>query len=140
MSPIIGSLILTLAIGPIPATAVPQERPSRIVSWNAYSIQFIDPPVFQLLPFPGTRTYQALVEQGGKTWKVVSVAPRLELAAVWVQIPVKAFRLTLRWLENGIPKGEPCGHNWYNTNAVAAASLYMLDGYRARLNGRNVRD
>lgn len=45
-----------------------------------------------------------------------------------------------RWLENGKPKGEPCGHNWYNTNAIASASLYMLDGYRSGLGHQRSKD
>jgi uncharacterized protein YyaL (SSP411 family) len=34
-----------------------------------------------------------------------------------------------RWLEKGKPRGENCGHNWYNTNAVASAALYELAAY-----------
>jgi hypothetical protein len=34
-----------------------------------------------------------------------------------------------RWLENGKPKGENSGHNWYNCNAIAAYALYRLDAY-----------
>jgi uncharacterized protein YyaL (SSP411 family) len=34
-----------------------------------------------------------------------------------------------RWLADGKVRGENCGHNWYNTNAIAAAALYWLDGY-----------
>ena len=45
-----------------------------------------------------------------------------------------------RWLENRSPKGKPCGHNWYNTNAIAAASLYMLDGYRSQTSREEPRD
>lgn len=94
-----GSLVLALAVGSMNAAAVPEEPASRIMSWNAYSIQFIDPPVFQLLALPGTRTYQAVVEQGGRTWTVDSKTPRLDLAGVWARIPVKAFALTMRWLD-----------------------------------------
>ncbi|MEN6312238.1 MAG: hypothetical protein ABFD80_11955, partial [Acidobacteriota bacterium] len=81
------------------AAAAPDEQPTRITSWNAWSVQFIDPPVFQLLPLAGTRTYRAIVEQGGRTWKVDSETPRLDLATVWPQIPVKTFALTLLWLD-----------------------------------------
>jgi hypothetical protein len=49
---------------------------SRIVSWNACSRQFIDPPVFQLLALPGMATYRACVESGGVRWTVVSRGPR----------------------------------------------------------------
>jgi hypothetical protein len=34
-----------------------------------------------------------------------------------------------RWLENGKPRGENSGHNWYNCNAIAAYALYRLDAY-----------
>ena len=34
-----------------------------------------------------------------------------------------------RWLENGKPKGENSGHNWYNCDAIAAYALYRLDAY-----------
>jgi hypothetical protein len=34
-----------------------------------------------------------------------------------------------RWMENGKPKGENSGHNWYNCNAIAAYALYRLDAY-----------
>jgi hypothetical protein len=76
------------------------DQPRRITSWNAYSIQFIDPPVFKLLPLPGTRIYQALIKQGEKIWKVESALPRLDLSGVWARIPVKTFTLTLRWLDD----------------------------------------
>jgi len=38
-----------------------------------------------------------------------------------------------RWLEDGEPRGENCGHNWYNTNAIAAAALYWLTDYEREL-------
>jgi hypothetical protein len=38
-----------------------------------------------------------------------------------------------RWLENGEPRGESCGHNWYNTNAIASAALYGLIEYEQEL-------
>jgi hypothetical protein len=34
-----------------------------------------------------------------------------------------------RWLENGKPKGENSGHNWYNCNAIASYALYRLSAY-----------
>jgi hypothetical protein len=44
-----------------------------------------------------------------------------------------------RWLENGKPTGKDCGHNWYNTNAIATTSLYMLDGYLAQMKHENIK-
>jgi hypothetical protein len=70
---------------------------TRIVSWNAYSVQFIDPPAFQLLPLAGTKTYRAIVEQGGQSWTVESAAPRLDLASIWGRVAVKKFNLRLEW-------------------------------------------
>jgi hypothetical protein len=59
----------------------------------------IDPPVFQLLPLPQTKTYQALVEQGGKLWKIESREPRLDLVSIWSQVLLKKFKLTLKWFD-----------------------------------------
>jgi hypothetical protein len=75
------------------------EDESRIESWNAVSLQFIDPPVFQLLPLSKTTVYQALVQQDGKTWKIESPLPRLDLASIWNQLAVKKFNLTLKWFD-----------------------------------------
>jgi hypothetical protein len=74
---------------------------SRIVSWNAWSRQFIDPPVFQFLALPGAVTYRATLESGGARWTVESLKPRLDLATVWSRVPVKKFKLTLSWLDGG---------------------------------------
>lgn len=38
-----------------------------------------------------------------------------------------------RWLDHGTVRGENCGHNWYNTNAIAAAALYWLSDYEREL-------
>jgi hypothetical protein len=38
------------------------------------------------------------------------------------------------------PPSAPWGHNEYNTNAIAAASLYMLDGYRAGMDRGKSKD
>lgn len=94
-----GSLALASALSLVAAAAISDEPQSRIISWNAYSIQFIDPPVFRLLPLPGAWTFQAIVEQGGRTWKVEATAPRLDFSSIWTQIPVKAFHLTFRWVD-----------------------------------------
>jgi hypothetical protein len=104
MAWLVRCLLLALVSGPFAAPAPPEETPSRIMSWNAYSIQFIDPPVFRLLPLPGARTFQAVIEQGGNAWRVESKTPRLDLAAIWPEIAVKKFHLTLRWLDD---KGAP---------------------------------
>lgn len=75
------------------------SEPSRITSWNVYSHQFIDPPVFRLLPLPGTSVYQALIEQDGKTSTVEATVPRLDLSGVWSRVSVKTFTLTFRWMD-----------------------------------------
>ncbi|MCC6127308.1 MAG: hypothetical protein IT426_20285 [Pirellulales bacterium] len=72
---------------------------SRIVSWNMQSRQFIDAPAFQLLSIPKTGTYRVTVEQGGKSWKVESSHPWIDLASIWEHVPVKKFKITFQWLD-----------------------------------------
>ncbi len=92
-------ILVVIVLVPPAASPAPEGMPSRVVSWNAYSIQFIDPPVFQLLALPGTRTCEAVIEQGGRIWKVASATPRLDLASVWPGMAAKKFDLTLRWID-----------------------------------------
>ena len=87
--------------GPASA-AVPQHR---IVSWNAYSVQFIDPPELTLLAIPRTVVYRAVVEQGGKSWQVDSARPQVSLASVWGQMQTRKFILTLDY---------GCVSHWYS--------------------------
>jgi hypothetical protein len=79
-----------------------QSKPttSKIISWNAYSRQFIDPPVFKLLAIPGATVYSARVWQAGHSWHVESAKPMLDLAAIWRKIDVKGFELEICWLDN----------------------------------------
>jgi hypothetical protein len=93
--------IIFLACAVVAGLVVPGARgdDSRIVSWNAYSRQFIDPPVFQLLALPGTAKFRASVESGGERWAVESPGSRLDLAPVWDRVPVKKFKLTMQWLD-----------------------------------------
>lgn len=70
----------------------------HITSWNAYSKQFIDAPIFQLLPLPGTTEYRAVVQQGDKKWTVRSKSPILNLAKIWRRLETKQFALTLDWV------------------------------------------
>jgi hypothetical protein len=72
---------------------------NRIVSWNAHSRQFIDPPAFQLLPIAKTAKYRAIVEQGGKSRQVETSQPWVDLASIWDQVAVKKFKLTFQWLD-----------------------------------------
>ncbi len=66
-----------------------------ITSWNAYSKQFIDPPVFRVLPLVGTAQYRAVVSQKGRTWSVSSWSPTLSLAKIWPRLDTSKFSLTL---------------------------------------------
>jgi hypothetical protein len=93
------ALAAVALVAPNSAPAATDDGTSRIASWNAYSVQFIDPPVFQLLDLPGTRTYRAEIRCGGASWTVEANGPRLDLASVWPRVPVKKFTLTLRWLD-----------------------------------------
>ena len=91
-------VVLSCFWGCTPVSGSAREE-SRIVSWNAYSLQFIDPPTFSLLELPKSASYGATIEQGGKSWQVESREPRLDLAPIWKDVPVKKFKLTLRWLD-----------------------------------------
>lgn len=73
--------------------------PSQITSWNAYSWQFIDAPVFRLLPIPETVEYRAVVRQGDKTCTVRAKTPRLDLAKIWRKLRTKKFSLTIEWVD-----------------------------------------
>lgn len=73
--------------------------PSRITSWNAYSWQFIDAPVFRLLPIPGTVEYRAVVRQAGQSWTVRAKTPQLDLAEIWPGVGTRKFSLTLEWVD-----------------------------------------
>jgi hypothetical protein len=81
------------------AIAAARGAETRIVSWNAYSVQFIDPPVFQLLPLPEARAFRAVVDQNGAAWTVEATAPRLDLSSIWPRLAVRKFRLTLEWVD-----------------------------------------
>ena len=72
---------------------------SLITSWNVCSKQFIDPPVFRLLPLPETALYQAEVKQGQHAWTVSSKEPSLDLKKIWKHLAVRKFDLKLRWLD-----------------------------------------
>ena len=91
------ALVLGLAILHQPAAIARPEAasPAWITSWNAYSKQFIDPPVFQVLPLAGTAESRAVVKQGDRTWSVSSRSPSLSLAAVWPRLKTGKFSLAL---------------------------------------------
>jgi hypothetical protein len=74
---------------------VEDASPVWITSWNAYSKQSIDPPVFRVLPLAWTAEYRAVVSQNGQTWSVSSPSPTLSLAKVWPRISTGKFSLTL---------------------------------------------
>jgi hypothetical protein len=70
--------------------------PASITSWNAYSKQFIDPPVFRVLPLAGTAEYRAVVGQNGRTWSASSRSPMLSLAKIWPRVNIGKFSLALQ--------------------------------------------
>ncbi len=74
-------------------------RPTKIVSWNACSRQFIDAPTFKLLPRPDAAHYTAEVKQGKQCWKVESGTPILSLETIWPQMENKIFTLDFQWLD-----------------------------------------
>jgi hypothetical protein len=81
--------------------AVTQPAPlaSKIASWNAYSKQFIDAPVFHLLPIPGARIYRANIAQNGHEWHVESAHPDVSLAMVWNDMAMKKFSIAFEWVD-----------------------------------------
>lgn len=81
------------------ATGTPVTTASLIVSWNACSRQFIEPPVFKVLRLPGAAGYRAVVRQGEESFAVTSRQPALDLAALWPRVEIKKFTLTLEWLD-----------------------------------------
>ncbi|MCI0334554.1 MAG: hypothetical protein L0228_15155 [Planctomycetes bacterium] len=86
-------------IGPAwPAISIAPPA-SQITSWNAYSWQFIDAPVFRLLPIPGTVEYRAVVRQGDQSWTVRAKTPMLNLAEIWRELRTKKFSLTIEWVD-----------------------------------------
>lgn len=72
---------------------------SLITSWNVCSKQFIDAPVFKLLPIPEANCYRAEVAQGETKWAVTSKQPILDLGGIWKKVDVKKFQLKLQWLK-----------------------------------------
>jgi hypothetical protein len=72
--------------------------PVWITSWNAYSKQFIDPPVFRVLPLAGAAEYRALVKQNSRTWVASSRSPTLSLEKIWPRLNIGKFTLTLECL------------------------------------------
>jgi hypothetical protein len=78
-----------------------QDKPAatNIVSWNAYSRQFIDAPIVQLLVIPRTTKYRAQICQGDQTWTVESSHPTLDLGPAWPEVATKTFVLKCEWLD-----------------------------------------
>ena len=76
-----------------------QTAPVKILSWNAYSKQFIDPPEFRLLPIPGTATYRAIATQSNHTWTVKSSSPQVSLKSIWSKIATKKFSISFEWID-----------------------------------------
>ena len=82
----------------VAASCLADDGKSLITSWNVCSKQFIDAPVFKLLPMPDANFYRAEVTQDGKTWAISSERPSLNLSGIWKKVKVKKFQLKLQWL------------------------------------------
>jgi hypothetical protein len=80
-------------------SATAQSTQTKIVSWNAYSKQFIDPPRFQLLPIVGTKTFRAILTQNGREWRVDSDRPEVALSSVWGELATKKFSIAFEWAD-----------------------------------------
>ncbi|MCC6490808.1 MAG: hypothetical protein IT364_25195 [Candidatus Hydrogenedentes bacterium] len=94
----LGVVVCVVCCIALPAQADQGESPrSLIVSWSAFSKQFIDAPEFRLLPLPGTVEYRAVISQDGLEWTVQSGAPLLNLSTIWSQVKDGSFSLTFRW-------------------------------------------
>lgn len=86
----LATVMLLVSIGraaDVPATCV--------TSWNVCSRQFIDAPVFRVLPLTGTAQYRAVVRQGHQSWSISSRMPVLNLNKVWPRMRTGKFSLTL---------------------------------------------
>ena len=78
-----------------PEPPPPPDNPAQIMSWNRFSIRFVDPPTFELLTWPGATKYVGVVRQGDRTLKVASAEPRIALASIWSQLAHDYFELTI---------------------------------------------
>jgi hypothetical protein len=83
---------LLLPAGFTRAAAVPA---SFITSWNVCSKQFIDAPVFRVLPLAPTAQYRAIVRQDNRSWSLSARAPSLSLEEIWPLMRVGEFTLML---------------------------------------------
>ena len=83
---------LLLPAGFTRAAAVPA---SFITGWNVCSKQFVDAPVFRVLPLAPTAQYRAVVRQDDRSWSLSSRAPSLSLEEIWPLIRVGEFTLML---------------------------------------------
>lgn len=72
---------------------------SFIISWNAFSKQFIDVPEFRLLPIPRAVEFRAVIRQSEQEWTVKSSKPVLDLREEWGRMKAKKFTLILSWMD-----------------------------------------
>ena len=91
--------VLACVMAAVGACCAIAHADTGIVSWNAFSKQFIDAPTFNLLPLPGAVEYRAVVKYGDKTLSVASETPRISLSRIWSRVPRKAFSLTVEWVD-----------------------------------------
>jgi maltose/maltodextrin transport system substrate-binding protein len=93
------ALILIMSSWSTATAETPASSVVKIVSWNAYSKQFIDAPTFRLLPIPETRTYRATITQGQRNWRIESDRPDVALTGVWKEIAAKKFSIAFEWID-----------------------------------------
>jgi hypothetical protein len=99
LATIIAALFLAIPTS-VPAADAPASQPAmKIVSWNAYSKQFIDPPTFTLLPIHGATVYRAVVTQGDRNWRIESPRPDVSLVKVWAEMATKKFTVAFEWAD-----------------------------------------
>src|SRR5690348_15526471 len=99
MSRFLPTLAIAFLLFAYPTAA--ETTQTKIVSWNAYSKQFIDPPEFHLLPIVGTKTFRAVLTQNGHEWRVQSDRSEISLASVWSELATKKFSVVFEWVDAG---------------------------------------
>ena len=78
-----------------PAESSAPSDAAQIMGWNRFSIRFIEPPLFELLAWPTARKYVGIIRQSGRTFRIESDRPQLDLSEIWSDLTNGFFDLTI---------------------------------------------